>query len=142
MAIFPGILLVPIGLFIHFPVIYLRPTGAIVLYCAVGLVFDATFKSLPFGFTALFCIFFYCLQRSILSKGTTFAAWHRYAFEHTASILHILFLFVLREASFSLYQFLLTALLSQIFLVLAANPMTLAHRKIAFICNHHTKYSL
>ncbi|MDR1414039.1 MAG: hypothetical protein LBI56_03840 [Puniceicoccales bacterium] len=141
-APFPGILVVPIGLCIYFPAAYMRPLGATLLYCIVGLAFDSAFKFLPFGFTSIFCILFYCLQQSIANEVTTPMPSGRFALEHAVNTLYIFALFFFRGASFALYQFLLTVFLSHIFLMLVSNPMALAQQKIVSICNRHSKYYL
>ncbi|MDR1173576.1 MAG: hypothetical protein LBK24_02160 [Puniceicoccales bacterium] len=139
-ALFPGVLIVPVGLFVHGPATYLDSIRATILYCLIGPILDVTFPFLPFGFSAVFCIFFYCMQRAIFTPGYPILSSHRIGFEQVANISYILSLFIFRNTPFGIFQFLLTAGISQICVFLLSDGMALCHRKLMFIYDNYIKY--
>lgn len=137
---FPNALIVPIGLFIYSPAIHLRPIQAIILCVATGLLFDATFWFLPFGFSVIFCLFFHCALGLIGSATASGEDRRRRTFEQFANISYVFFLFALGSAPFPVGKFLLTAALSQTVAFLVSGPMARAHAAIASVCDNYARY--
>ncbi|MDR1528003.1 MAG: hypothetical protein LBS22_00205 [Puniceicoccales bacterium] len=138
--LFPGVLVVSVGLFVHGPSIYLNPIQAAILYCLIGPILDVIFPFLPFGFSTIFCMFFYCIQRAIFSPGHPVSSSHRIGPEQVANISYIISLFIFRNTPFSIFQFLSTASVSQICTFLLSDGMALCHRKLMFVCDNYIKY--
>ncbi|MDR2629206.1 MAG: hypothetical protein LBC30_04425 [Puniceicoccales bacterium] len=139
-VVFPGVLIVPVGLFIHGPATYLDSVQAAILYCLIGPILDVTFPFLPFGFSATFCIVFYCIERTIFIPGRPVLSFHRVSLEQVANISYILFLFIFRNTPFGILQFLSTAAVSQICVFLLSDRMALCHRKLMFVYDNYIKY--
>ncbi|MDR2432150.1 MAG: hypothetical protein LBD34_00110 [Puniceicoccales bacterium] len=138
--LFPGVLVIPVGLFIHGPSIYLDSIRATILYCLIGPILDVIFPFLPFGFSTVFCIFFYCMQRAMFRSGHPLLPLHRIGIEQVANISYILSLFIFRHTSFGILQFLSTAGVSQICTFLLSDKMALCHKKLMFVYDNYMKY--
>jgi hypothetical protein len=127
-------------LFIHGPATYLNSIQATILYGLVGPILDLIFPFLPFGFSAIFFIFFYCTQRAIFNPGYPMLSSHRIGIEQLANISYILFLFIFRNTSFGIFQFLSTATVSQICVFLLSDKMATCHKKLMFLYDNYMKY--
>ncbi|MDR0741918.1 MAG: hypothetical protein LBE98_00430 [Puniceicoccales bacterium] len=138
--LFPGILIIPVGLFVHNPATYLDSFQATILYCLIGPILDVIFPFLPFGFSAVFCIFFYCIQRAMFAPGHSVLSSHRILLEQVANISYILLLFIFRNTPFGIFQFLSTASVSQICIFLLSDKMALCHKKLMFVYDNYIKY--
>ncbi|MDR2603623.1 MAG: hypothetical protein LBC11_03645 [Puniceicoccales bacterium] len=139
-VLFPGVLIIPVGLFIHGPATYLDSIQATILYCLIGSILDVIFSFLPFGFSMVFCIFFYCMQKAIFNPGHPILPSHRIGFEQLANISYILSLFIFRNTPFNIFQFLSTASVSQICIFLLSDKMALCHKKLMFVHDNYMKY--
>ncbi|MDR1433466.1 MAG: hypothetical protein LBI61_03995 [Puniceicoccales bacterium] len=137
---YPSALIVPVGLLIHDHGDYLGPIGGTILCLAIGLLLDATFWFLPFGFSVIFCLFFHCARKLLANAAADKAIRHRIACEQLANILYVFFLFALGSGPFPVSKFLATAALSQAAVFFSSGPMARAHVKIASFCDGYAKY--
>ncbi|MDR2737761.1 MAG: hypothetical protein LBB18_02350 [Puniceicoccales bacterium] len=131
---------IPVGLFVRGPIVYLDTKKAIALYCLSGFTLDALFPFCPFGFSTIFFIFFYCAQRLILNADYPVVGHCGMAFEQMASLLYVIFLLIFCRAPFSTHKFLLLGTFSQIFTLILSKKMSLLHTKIAAMCDNYAKY--
>jgi hypothetical protein len=98
------------------------------------------FPFLPFGFSIIFCILFFCIQKAIFDPRHLSAPHYRAAFEQTSNFLYILLLFIFRSAPFGTLQFISTVILSQTCVFLASNRMVCVHKKLMSIYDNYAKY--
>jgi hypothetical protein len=139
-TLFPGVLIIPVGLFIHNTVPYLSSLQATILYCLIGSILDVIFPFLPFGISIIFCTFFYCTQKAVFSPRYSILPSYRIAFEQFANVLYILLLCIFRNVPFSLFHFLPTVILSQICIFLVSNKMAIFHKRLMAIYDNYMKY--
>jgi hypothetical protein len=139
-TVFPSALLISVGLLPHSAPAYLGSCQAVALYCFIGFYLDAIFRFLPFGFSAIFLLFFYFTQNSIVGSGNSAVRQHRISMEQVSNLFYVIFLFSFRSAAFILSQFLVTLLISQTFVLLFSDPFAALHRRIAAFCDSYAKY--
>ena len=138
-AVFWGEMPVIVGVFVCSPVIACSLFESIVFYTVLGFILDSLYPFLPFGFSLVFFMVFFCISKFLFPQELRAISAGKQGFEQIANFAYLSLLFAFSGRLVTSMRSIILIFLSQTLTFILSKPVFGWCEKVTTLCGSYTR---